>query len=290
MFGYVKPYAPDLYVREYELYRATYCGVCKSMHRHTGFFSTLTLSYDMVFLALVRMLYGDRRIEVERRRCLVHPFRRRKMLKENAALEYTARVSALLIAENIRDDLHDRGFFKRLRALFLMPYAALSAKRARLPALSATIRTQLRRLYEMERAKETSVDTVASVFGELLGAVFSEGIREEDRETLYDIGHALGCYIYAADAAEDYEDDRRHGAYNPYVLSYGGAALTAEMKATVHTSLLLTLSRLSGAIEYLPFGGADAVEHILKNTVYVGLPERLSFLKEERPDAEKGKK
>ncbi len=290
MFGYVKPYAPDLYVREYELYRATYCGVCKSMRRHTGLFSTLTLSYDSVFLALVRMLYGDRKTEVEDRRCIAHPFRRRKSLRENAALEYTARVSAILIAENIRDDLHDRGFFKRLRALLLYPYAAHAARRARMPALRAELREILSRIYEMERRGESSVDTVASAFGELLGRVFCAEIREEDRETLYDIGHALGCYIYAADAAEDYEDDRRRGAYNPYVLAYGGAPLTDERRSTIHTSLLLTLQRLSSALEYLPLDGADAVEHILKNTVYVGLPNRLSFLQATPPDEKKGSK
>ena len=56
MFGYVRPYVPDLRVREHELYRAVYCGLCRSMGKHTGCASSFTLSYDFVFLAAVRMV------------------------------------------------------------------------------------------------------------------------------------------------------------------------------------------------------------------------------------------
>lgn len=288
MFGYVKPFAPDLYVREYELYRAVYCGICKSMHRRTGFFSSFTLSYDSVFLALVRMLYGDRDIKVKKARCLANPFRRRKIVAENPAIEYTARVCAILIYEKLRDDLHDGGFLKKCRSLLLLPYAAYAKRRANLPLLSASVRDALSRLSALEREGVASVDAPATVFGELLGEVFAYGMKEEDRETLYDIGHALGRYIYAADAAEDYPDDVKGKSYNPYVLSYGGAPLDGEMKKTMQTSLTLTLGTLASALEYLPFGNAAAVESILKNTVYVGLPERLSFLKDTASDEKKG--
>ena len=30
MFGYVKPVAKELLVKEYEFYKATYCGICRS--------------------------------------------------------------------------------------------------------------------------------------------------------------------------------------------------------------------------------------------------------------------
>ena len=55
MFGYVREYPPELKLKHHVFYRAVYCGVCKSMGHCTGFCSRATLSYDMVFLALVRM-------------------------------------------------------------------------------------------------------------------------------------------------------------------------------------------------------------------------------------------
>ena len=97
MFGYVKPKKEDLLVRDYEFYRATYCGICRAMKRHTGALSNVTLSYDSVFLAMVRMLYvDDDAFGIEKKRCIAHPLSPRPMLKENPATEYVARAFAIL--------------------------------------------------------------------------------------------------------------------------------------------------------------------------------------------------
>ena len=73
MFGYVKPDANELLVKEYEFYRALYCGICHSMKKNTGSRSRITLTYDSVFLALVRMLYEDDiEFKVVKKRCIVH--------------------------------------------------------------------------------------------------------------------------------------------------------------------------------------------------------------------------
>ena len=55
MFGYIKTYPPELKVREQESYRALYCGLCREMGRCDGQCARLTLSYDFVFLTLVRL-------------------------------------------------------------------------------------------------------------------------------------------------------------------------------------------------------------------------------------------
>ena len=73
MFGYVRPRHTELLVREYDFYRAVYCGVCRSMKKKTGRASSFALSYDVVFLALVRMLYTDRALSCRKCRCMAHP-------------------------------------------------------------------------------------------------------------------------------------------------------------------------------------------------------------------------
>ena len=55
MFGYIKPDIPHLKVVDYELYKASYCGLCKAMGKKTGCLSSLTLSYDFAFLAFMRL-------------------------------------------------------------------------------------------------------------------------------------------------------------------------------------------------------------------------------------------
>ena len=53
MFGYIKPYRPELKLRELEEYKAVYCGLCKELGRSYGIFARFTLSYDFAFLAMV---------------------------------------------------------------------------------------------------------------------------------------------------------------------------------------------------------------------------------------------
>ena len=55
MFGYIRIAKPELKVKEYEMYKAIYCSLCRELGRSYGFLSRLTLSYDFTFLALLNM-------------------------------------------------------------------------------------------------------------------------------------------------------------------------------------------------------------------------------------------
>ena len=55
MFGYIKPFQPELKVREAEDYKAIYCGLCKELGRSYGIFARMTLSYDFAFMAMLFM-------------------------------------------------------------------------------------------------------------------------------------------------------------------------------------------------------------------------------------------
>ena len=119
MFGYVRARRADLLVREDMLYRGVYCGLCRAMGRCTGQCSRLTLSYDMVFLYLVRASLAGIKPDVQPGWCAVHPFHRRPIARRDAELDYAARVSALLVYGKICDDLADERGIRRFG--FLLP-------------------------------------------------------------------------------------------------------------------------------------------------------------------------
>ena len=77
MLGYVRVKSQELRLREYDCYRALYCGLCKSMGKCTGQCSRMTLSYDFVFLAAVRIALTEEPLQIKKVRCLLHPIRRR---------------------------------------------------------------------------------------------------------------------------------------------------------------------------------------------------------------------
>ena len=84
MLGYIKAVREELRLREYEYYRASYCGLCRAMGRCTGQCSRLTLSYDLLLLANLRMALRGVEPSFRHRRCLAHPVRRRWMMEPNA--------------------------------------------------------------------------------------------------------------------------------------------------------------------------------------------------------------
>ncbi len=279
MFGYVKPVAENLLVREHEFYKATYCGICRSMKAHTGALSTATITYDSVLLALVRMAYiDDGELGVHRRRCIAHPFRSRPMLDDNPAIEYTARAFAVLTYYKLMDDLSDEPLSKRLAVGVTRPVVSGAKRRAKSPILEEIAREKLGLISNLEKEKCKSVDLPAHHFGELLGEIFANGLSDDGRPAAYKFGYHLGKFIYAIDAAEDYEEDKHRGRYNPYIELYDGAPLTEENKKTIKCALLLECRGIEEALLQIPFRNKVTVDNIVRNIVFEGLPQKLSFL------------
>ena len=279
MFGYVKPDHKELLVKEHEFYKSTYCGICRSMKKHTGALSTVTITYDSVFLALVRMAYiPDSELGSSMRRCVAHPLKKKCMLTDNPAIEYTARAFAILSYYKMQDDLSDEGLAKRMLVSATRPILAHAKKKADLLPLAEIVKDRLDKITAIEKERRPSIDEPAELFGELLGEIFAFGLEGSDRLVTYECGFHLGKFILLADAIDDYESDRKSGKYNPFVIAYDGKELTKENKQNVKTTLLIECQKLESAVNLIPFGNKITVENIVRNIIYLGLTKRIEFL------------
>ena len=280
MFGYVKPVSAELLVREYDFYRAVYCGVCQSMQRHTGRLSSLTLTYDSVFYALVRMMLTDTACSSRRCRCLPHPCKGKTCLADNPALEMTARAFAVLAYGKLLDEKADRRGLSRIPLWFASPVLSGAARRAKLPELLADMKHELQTLFVLEKENCPSLDRVADCTGRMLAHFFGYGLADEKRRIAEDIGFHLGRFVALADAAEDFEKDRKKKNYNP-LLASGLTELSPETKERLYISLTLVLQALEEALLCLPHERYAAAGNILKNILYLGLVKRIDFLRTE---------
>lgn len=52
MYGYIRPDRGELKVREYQQFRAAYCGLCEALRRRCGLLSRFVVNYDLTFLAM----------------------------------------------------------------------------------------------------------------------------------------------------------------------------------------------------------------------------------------------
>ena len=288
MFGYVKPDVKELLVKEHEFYKSTYCGICRSMKKHTGALSTVTITYDSVFLALVRMAYmPDSELGSSMQRCAVHPLKKRCMLTDNSAIEYTARAFAILSYYKMKDDLTDEKLAKKMLVSAVRPILNHAKKKADLKPLAEIVRDRLEKISAIEKEKRPSIDEPAELFGELLGEIFAYGLEGSDRLVTYECGFHLGKFILLADAIDDYDTDLKEGKYNPFVIAYGGKPLTRENKQNVKTTLLLECKKLENAVNLIPFGNKITIENIVRNIIYLGLTKRIEFLDKDEEEAKK---
>ena len=88
----------------------------------------------------------------------------------------------------------------------------------------------------------------------------------------------VGKFIYAADAADDFEKDVKSGSYNPFVLTYG-TTLSEEQRHAIYNGLVLTLSDGEAAWRALPMSHTTTVRRLIENILYEGLLRRIAFLK-----------
>ena len=184
----------------------------------------------------------------------------------------------MLTYYKLKDDIADESGLRLVGANAVRPIASLANGRSNLALLSEIVKDRLDRITALEKAKCPSVDEPASLFGQLLGEIFAHGLPEEERLVPYEVGNHLGRFIYAADAAEDYEKDKKEGKYNPYLLLYGGEELTEENKENIKCALLLECKKIEAAVNLLPFGSRATIENIINNIIYLGLVKRIEFL------------
>lgn len=288
MFGYVRPYTPELKMREYQYYRGVYCGLCRAMGRCTGQCSRLSLSYDLVFLALTRLALENgnptedqpaRPVAFDRKRCLLHPFRRRLSLQPGRATDYVACAAAVLGHYKIIDDIQDEKGTKLLRARLLRPAARRFCRRAerRFAGLSDAVAPYMHQLNLMEQEAHPSADRPAAAFGEVLAVLFAFGLEPQKARVARHIGYHVGRWLYFIDAIDDYDRDVKAGRPNALWRLYGTPALGDETRATLESSLILELKQAADALDLIDIDvdrcGCE-LSPLLSHTLRTALPHK----------------
>ncbi len=275
MFGYIKIYSPELLVKEDTFYRAAYCGLCHYMNSICKLFP-LTLSYDFTFLSVLRMGISDEKISFKKKRCIVHPFKKKVYVEKNDSVKFSCSSAAFFLHCKFNDDYSDNSGIKRIISKIGMNYSKkIESKLEKKTNISDTLKNdildKLSSIYELEKNNVDSVYLPADLFGDIMGSVFSYEINEPDNNRcLFELGKHIGRWIYIIDAFDDLESDIKKGSYNPFaVLSDYKSELFPER---ILDALKLELRDAGLALELLKFNDQN-LYHIVKNVIYFGLPK-----------------
>ena len=267
MFGYVRPFTPELKVRELEDYKAVYCGLCRTMGKRHGFLARFALNYDFAFLAML-LSAGDASCRTTQCRCPAHPFRRRKMCIQMTALDVAADESMILSYHKLQDDVADHGFLRGLPARiasFALRRAYRKAAAAQ-PEFDRNVVACLKELHMLEQEKSSSLDRPADTFARILKAAAPVTGEEGRDRALEQLLYHVGRWIYLIDAWDDRNQDGQTGAYNPVLerFAHRPEEHVQDMRVTLLHSRNLAISAY-GLIQSHQWDG------ILSNILYLGL-------------------
>lgn len=271
MFGYVKPYRPELKIREFEAYRAVYCGLCHTLGKRYAFAMRFILNYDQTLMALLLLSMRDEPVAICRRRC---PAKLRKLpaCESGKDLCFVADCSVLLVYHKLRDNLQDASVKKKLLSGLLYPFAAWMQRRAasRQPQAAERIAAAMRAQAQAER-DHAGIDAAADPTSGMLADLLLLGAEHHvDERVLHRFGYFLGRWVYLMDAVDDLPKDVQSGDYNPFVLAWNLSAESDFAAAREQAAGLLNscIYEMQAAFALLP------VRHyagVLENTVSLGL-------------------
>ncbi|MBR2614081.1 MAG: hypothetical protein IKC71_00595 [Clostridia bacterium] len=215
MFGYVTTDNPNLYIKDLGLYKALYCGLCKSIGATCGQMARLTLTYDLTFLSAIlhNMLNVD--VEIKKEHCVIHPFKKQGCTKRDDLTDRIAKLNVILAYYKLLDDKIDKG--KSSIAFFKKAYK--KAKKGE-ETLDIIVKEQYDALRKCEKEKCESIDISADAFGIMLKRIFREFLKELSTEDSDNFAYFLGKWIYLIDALDDFDDDVKKNQYNPFCLTY----------------------------------------------------------------------
>ncbi len=286
MFGYVLPLKAELKVKEWYAYCAVYCGLCKELKRKYGFVARMFLNYDFVLLALIADGIMQSEIEVNAERCIANPVQKRPVCAGTQGLSLAADALIITAFYKIVDNLSDEKFVKKIPSAVLYPIINSFRKKAakNYPNLDKTLASETVNQQNIEAQKLTSADAAADATANMTAVLFEAAGGGKNSKELYKFGYFLGKIIYYLDCAEDYEKDKKSGAYNIFVLQ----GLTKE-QTVQEVKRLCKLNAGEMSLNYSALQ-IENYKQILDNIIYLGIPECIESAGQEKKKVQNGGK
>lgn len=261
MFGFINIYKNELKIKDYNLFRAYYCGLCKALGKRYNHTVRLGLSYDLTFLAIVADSLCDDEPCIKNDGCIKH-IGSHMVCTGNKAIDYAADMSIILSYHKFCDDISDEHSLKAFIAR--IPYVRAFKKASGMhPYVSDYIKKSLGELSNLEKDKCPSVDMAADPFARLTQCIF-EGFSKD----LGKLGYDIGRFIYIADAFKDIEVDKKNGSYNPFLYYDDDYLNSMEFNDRVRGTFNMNLSAIAKDYDNLII---KKNKDVLDNIIFLGL-------------------
>ena len=274
MYGYVVVNKPELKIKEYDMYRSYYCGLCEELLSDYGINGQISISYDMTFLLVLLTGLYEPDTTYKEARCIAHPVHKHPV-RRNKISAYVADMNVLMTYYKCVDDWQDdRKLMKKLLA------SSLTNKVKRIEKAysqkARIIKAALDRMSELENNNESNIDLLAEQFGIIMAQILCMK-NDEWYDTLKVMGNSLGRFIYILDAYDDLLEDKKKGRYNA-LRTYEN---NKDFDIFIENVLKSHMAQFAAGFESLPI-----IENLLRNVIYSGVFTRFGIAKNKREQVE----
>lgn len=282
MFGYVTPYKMELKIKDYEMFKAYYCGLCISIKNNFSNLCRMTLNYDMTFLGILldSLEYSKHKYVVTK--CIAHPMKKRPKVIDNRALDYAGFCNVSLVYYKLLDDYNDdNSLSKKFISMYIKKF--INKSKENLSPILVNIEENIKKLSFLEKSGEIiSIDELSDPFASLTAFIVSYYYKDENfYNELYNLGYNLGRWIYIIDAFDDLKEDMEkhkfnaiNKAFNTENLSY--EELIINQGNRIEFNLLMSANTTVEALDKLPI---NKNKDLLFNILQLGLMNKIETIK-----------
>ncbi len=273
MFGYLKPYKPYLLVKDYELYKSVYCGLCKKLSEEYGMLSTMVLSYDCTCYALLAMGLNGRCENVTRKHCTCNPLKKCLYCTGgNNELSLASAITVVTVYYKLEDDIKDSSFIKSLPSRFLKLFASSWRKKSlkKYPEVDKIVGELNENQYKAEQIEKPNIDESAEPTAVMMKKLMLLLAKTDIEKAVFgEFGYFLGKWVYLMDAADDYDKDLKNGSFNPFVHTLKDKQLSQQERSEyINKTLNITASHAISAFNLMQ---VNTFTEIADNLVNKGL-------------------
>lgn len=274
MFGYVIPDKQNMYIKDFNVFQAFYCGLCKTLGKTGSQITRLCTNYDVTFYNVLLHSLADEKVKFERKLCAYNG-KKKVVVGADEMSRKMADIAVMLVYYNAEDDVTDG---KKSRILIKWRLALRKSKAAkRLPEIDKLMKDSFASLNALEKDNCDSIDRVADCFASLMRDITRELIPTDD--TIDTFMYNLGRLVYLLDAVDDVEKDQKKKRYNPLLLNYGECANKADYLAKNADELSFLLnSTYNKMVACYNDMDIKLYEGVLSNTVYLGIKMQMERL------------
>ncbi len=223
MKGRMRPYLPELTIRDYNTYEWYLRGVRRQLYTTYGLYSCYGLRYNGVLFALLADSLAGRPATCKKMR-MPGTLLWQQMMCQTQGIRLAAQVEVLLSWHRLQDaqwaDLPPKKKLRRM-ANFVLLRGAYKKAAAENPALE--------RIFVQERDQANVQMTLnaknyllaAEPKGNLYGALYSVLATDDpnQRKSMHYIGSCIGRAAYLLDKAESFVRDKVKGRYNVFLVN-----------------------------------------------------------------------